>query len=84
MNRSSDRERMILLVEDTDGGSSDLARALGETGEVVRVSSLEEAVLRSEGRQPRKLRPGDLALIMSNGDFDHLLPRLCAALGEGR
>jgi len=28
-----------------------------------------------------KLRPGDVALIMSNGDFDHLLPRLCAALG---
>ncbi len=26
------------------------------------------------------LRPGDVALIMSNGDFDHLLPRLCAAL----
>jgi len=28
-----------------------------------------------------RLRPGDVALIMSNGDFDHLLPRLCAALG---
>jgi len=28
-----------------------------------------------------KLRPGDVALIMSNGDFDHLLPRLAAALG---
>ncbi|MEW6660510.1 MAG: UDP-N-acetylmuramate:L-alanyl-gamma-D-glutamyl-meso-diaminopimelate ligase [Thermodesulfobacteriota bacterium] len=28
-----------------------------------------------------KLRPGDVALIMSNGDFDHLLPRLCEALG---
>ncbi len=28
-----------------------------------------------------KLRPGDVALIMSNGDFDHLTPRLCAALG---
>ena len=28
----------------------------------------------------QKLRPGDLALIMSNGDFDHLLPRLCQAL----
>ncbi len=27
------------------------------------------------------LSPGDVALIMSNGDFDHLLPRLCAALG---
>jgi len=28
----------------------------------------------------RALRPGDVALIMSNGDFDHLLPRLCEAL----
>jgi UDP-N-acetylmuramate: L-alanyl-gamma-D-glutamyl-meso-diaminopimelate ligase len=28
-----------------------------------------------------KLRPGDVALIMSNGDFDHLVARLCAALG---
>jgi UDP-N-acetylmuramate: L-alanyl-gamma-D-glutamyl-meso-diaminopimelate ligase len=27
------------------------------------------------------LRPGDVALIMSNGDFDHLVPRLCQALG---
>jgi UDP-N-acetylmuramate: L-alanyl-gamma-D-glutamyl-meso-diaminopimelate ligase len=27
-----------------------------------------------------KLRPGDVALIMSNGDFDHLLPRLLKAL----
>jgi UDP-N-acetylmuramate: L-alanyl-gamma-D-glutamyl-meso-diaminopimelate ligase len=27
------------------------------------------------------LRPGDLVLIMSNGDFDHLTPRLAAALG---
>jgi len=26
------------------------------------------------------LRPGDLVLIMSNGDFDHLVPRLCEAL----
>jgi UDP-N-acetylmuramate: L-alanyl-gamma-D-glutamyl-meso-diaminopimelate ligase len=29
------------------------------------------------------LRPGDVVLVMSNGDFDHLIPRLCAALGEG-
>ena len=29
----------------------------------------------------RGLRPGDVALVMSNGDFDHLVPRLCAALG---
>jgi UDP-N-acetylmuramate: L-alanyl-gamma-D-glutamyl-meso-diaminopimelate ligase len=28
------------------------------------------------------LQPGDVALIMSNGDFDHLVLRLCAALGE--
>jgi len=28
-----------------------------------------------------KLRPGDVVLLMSNGDFDHLLPRVCAALG---
>jgi len=27
------------------------------------------------------LQPGDVALIMSNGDFDHLVPRLCEALG---
>jgi UDP-N-acetylmuramate: L-alanyl-gamma-D-glutamyl-meso-diaminopimelate ligase len=27
-----------------------------------------------------KLQPGDVALIMSNGDFDHLVPRLGAAL----
>jgi UDP-N-acetylmuramate: L-alanyl-gamma-D-glutamyl-meso-diaminopimelate ligase len=27
------------------------------------------------------LRPSDLVLIMSNGDFDHLAPRLCRALG---
>jgi UDP-N-acetylmuramate: L-alanyl-gamma-D-glutamyl-meso-diaminopimelate ligase len=26
------------------------------------------------------LAPGDLALVMSNGDFDHLVPRLCQAL----
>jgi UDP-N-acetylmuramate: L-alanyl-gamma-D-glutamyl-meso-diaminopimelate ligase len=34
-----------------------------------------------------ELQPGDVALVMSNGDFDHLIPRLCAALqaqaGEG-
>ncbi len=29
----------------------------------------------------RGLQPGDLALVMSNGDFDHLVPRLCKALG---
>ncbi len=28
-----------------------------------------------------KLRPGDVALIMSNGGFDNLVPRLTAALG---
>jgi UDP-N-acetylmuramate: L-alanyl-gamma-D-glutamyl-meso-diaminopimelate ligase len=28
------------------------------------------------------LKPGDVALIMSNGDFDHLVARLCAALGH--
>jgi len=28
-----------------------------------------------------KLRPGDVALIMSNGNFNHLVPRLCEALG---
>jgi UDP-N-acetylmuramate: L-alanyl-gamma-D-glutamyl-meso-diaminopimelate ligase len=28
-----------------------------------------------------RLQPGDIALIMSNGDFDHLLPRLRQALG---
>ncbi|MBI4796224.1 MAG: UDP-N-acetylmuramate--L-alanine ligase [Deltaproteobacteria bacterium] len=29
------------------------------------------------------LQPGDVALIMSNGDFDHLVPRLGEALGGG-
>jgi len=29
------------------------------------------------------LRPGDLILVMSNGDFDHLVPQLCEALGGG-
>jgi UDP-N-acetylmuramate: L-alanyl-gamma-D-glutamyl-meso-diaminopimelate ligase len=28
------------------------------------------------------LQPGDLVLVMSNGDFDHLVVRLCEALGE--
>ena len=32
------------------------------------------------GLLPR-LQPGDLVLVMSNGDFDHLVPRLCEALG---
>ena len=27
------------------------------------------------------LRPGDVVLAMSNGDFNHLVPRLCEALG---
>ncbi len=34
------------------------------------------------GLLPR-LQPGDLVLVMSNGDFDHLVPRLCEALGKG-
>jgi UDP-N-acetylmuramate: L-alanyl-gamma-D-glutamyl-meso-diaminopimelate ligase len=34
------------------------------------------------GLLPR-LQPGDLVLVMSNGDFDHLVPRLCEALREG-
>jgi UDP-N-acetylmuramate: L-alanyl-gamma-D-glutamyl-meso-diaminopimelate ligase len=29
----------------------------------------------------RTLRPGDVVLVMSNGDFNHLVPRLCEALG---
>ncbi|MFH1595775.1 MAG: UDP-N-acetylmuramate:L-alanyl-gamma-D-glutamyl-meso-diaminopimelate ligase [Pseudomonadota bacterium] len=29
----------------------------------------------------QNLRVGDLVLVMSNGDFDHLVPRLCKALG---
>jgi len=28
------------------------------------------------------LQPGDIALIMSNGDFEHLVPRLCKTLEE--
>jgi len=31
----------------------------------------------------RDLRPGDVVLVMSNGDFNHLVPRLCEALGGG-
>ncbi len=30
----------------------------------------------------RGLRPGDVVLVMSNGDFDHLVPRLCRSLGS--
>jgi UDP-N-acetylmuramate: L-alanyl-gamma-D-glutamyl-meso-diaminopimelate ligase len=30
----------------------------------------------------QNLRPGDITLIMSNGDFDHLVPRLCKELGR--
>jgi UDP-N-acetylmuramate: L-alanyl-gamma-D-glutamyl-meso-diaminopimelate ligase len=29
------------------------------------------------------LQPGDVTLVMSNGDFNHLVPRLCQALGKG-
>ncbi len=29
-----------------------------------------------------RVQPGDVVLVMSNGDFDHLVPRLCRALGE--
>ena len=29
------------------------------------------------------LHPGDVVLVMCNGDFDHLIPRLCQALSEG-
>ncbi len=29
----------------------------------------------------RTRRPGDVVLVMSNGDFNHLVPRLCEALG---
>jgi UDP-N-acetylmuramate: L-alanyl-gamma-D-glutamyl-meso-diaminopimelate ligase len=29
------------------------------------------------------LLPGDVVLVMSNGDFNHLVPRLCEAL-EGK
>jgi UDP-N-acetylmuramate: L-alanyl-gamma-D-glutamyl-meso-diaminopimelate ligase len=32
----------------------------------------------------RHQRPGDLVLVMSNGDFDHLVPRLCEALERNR
>ena len=28
-----------------------------------------------------QVRPGDVVLVMSNGDFDHLVPRICEALG---
>jgi UDP-N-acetylmuramate: L-alanyl-gamma-D-glutamyl-meso-diaminopimelate ligase len=36
---------------------------------------LEEGLLQN-------LRPGDVVLVMSNGDFNHLVPRLCEALGR--
>ena len=42
--------------------------------------SFPDTDLLLEGLLPL-LKPGDLALIMSNGDFDHLIPRLCQALG---
>jgi UDP-N-acetylmuramate: L-alanyl-gamma-D-glutamyl-meso-diaminopimelate ligase len=33
-----------------------------------------------EGGLLQNLRPGDVVLVMSNGDFNHLVPRLCEAL----
>ncbi len=30
----------------------------------------------------KEVQPGDVVLVMSNGDFDHLVPRLCQALAE--
>jgi UDP-N-acetylmuramate: L-alanyl-gamma-D-glutamyl-meso-diaminopimelate ligase len=30
----------------------------------------------------RGLRPNDVVVVMSNGNFDHLVPRLCEALGD--
>jgi UDP-N-acetylmuramate: L-alanyl-gamma-D-glutamyl-meso-diaminopimelate ligase len=43
--------------------------------------SFPDTDLLIEGLLPL-LQPGDVTLIMSNGDFDHLVPRLCKALEE--
>ena len=52
MDRASPADNVILLVEDPEGAPEDLVSALEQAGKVVRISSLDEATTRIDGRQP--------------------------------
>jgi UDP-N-acetylmuramate: L-alanyl-gamma-D-glutamyl-meso-diaminopimelate ligase len=60
--------------------SRQLVADLAAAGQPARYFPDTEALLQG---LLQELRPGDLVLVMSNGDFDHLVPRLCQALGGG-
>jgi UDP-N-acetylmuramate: L-alanyl-gamma-D-glutamyl-meso-diaminopimelate ligase len=64
--------------EDDRFSSAQLAADLIARGK--QAFSFPDTDLLLEGLVPI-LKAGDVALIMSNGDFDHLIPRLCKALG---
>ncbi len=64
--------------EDDRFSSAKLAADLTARGK--QAFSFPDTDLLLEGLIPL-LKAGDVALIMSNGDFDHLIPRLCKALG---
>ncbi len=66
--------------EDDRFSSAQLVADLTAQGK--RAFSFPDTVQLLEGLLPL-LQAGDLALIMSNGDFDHLIPRLCQALETG-
>jgi|UniRef100_A0A7V6DQH3 UDP-N-acetylmuramate: L-alanyl-gamma-D-glutamyl-meso-diaminopimelate ligase len=66
--------------EDDRFSSAKLAADLTARGK--QAFSYPDTDLLLEGLVPL-LQAGDVALIMSNGDFDHLIPRLCKALEEG-
>jgi UDP-N-acetylmuramate: L-alanyl-gamma-D-glutamyl-meso-diaminopimelate ligase len=59
--------------------SRELVADLAGAGQEARYFPDTEALL--EGLLSA-LRPGDVVLVMSNGDFNHLVPRLCEALGK--
>ena len=62
--------------------SRELVADLAAAGQEARYFPDTEALL--EGLLDT-LRPGDVVLVMSNGDFNHLVPRLCEALrGESQ
>jgi UDP-N-acetylmuramate: L-alanyl-gamma-D-glutamyl-meso-diaminopimelate ligase len=58
--------------------SRELVADLGAAGQEARYFPDTEALLAG---LLNLLRPGDVVLVMSNGDFNHLVPRLCEALG---
>jgi UDP-N-acetylmuramate: L-alanyl-gamma-D-glutamyl-meso-diaminopimelate ligase len=60
--------------------SQELVADLGAAGQEARYFPDTEALLAG---LLDLLRPGDVVLVMSNGDFNHLVPRLCEALGGG-